>query len=379
MKAVRVALNLVFLVPGETGGMETYARELIPRLVEIDGLELTCLINREASAASGGPWGEVCPAEVVPVRARNRIEWIRGEQWYVPRIASRIGAQIVHSLASTAPLHGPQVRVTTIHDLNYLLVPEAHFGLRAQGMKLLVPAAARRSQRIIVDAASTRDDICQRIGIARSKIDVVPLAAEAGAGAAATPEAELRERLQLGSREVALSPGAKRPHKNLAAVLEALALMPSGSRPLLVVPGYSTPYEQELRELAAALGVSDDLRFVGYLSSDEMEALYRLSSLVVVPSKYEGFGLPVLEAMVRGVPVVTSDRSSLPEVAGSAALLVSPDNPTAIADAIRQILDDPAVADRLRTAGIQRAADFSWEKTAELTAASYARALGSAA
>jgi glycosyltransferase involved in cell wall biosynthesis len=377
--AIRVALNLVFLVPGETGGMETYAREVIPRLAEIDGLELTCLINLESAAAGGGPWGEVCPAEVVPVRARNRIEWIRGEQWYVPRIASRIGAQIVHSLASTAPLHGPQVRVTTIHDLNYLLVPEAHFGLRAQGMKLLVPAAARRSQRIIVDAASTRDDICQRIGIARSKIDVVPLAAEVPLSAAATPEAELREWLQLGLREVALSPGAKRPHKNLAAVLKALALMPSGSRPLLVVPGYITPYEQELRELAAALGVSDDLRFVGYLSSEEMEGLYRLSSLVVVPSKYEGFGLPVLEAMVRGVPVVTSDRSSLPEVAGGAALLVSPDDPRAIADAIRQILDDPAVADRLRSAGLQRAADFSWEKTAELTAASYARALGSAA
>jgi glycosyltransferase involved in cell wall biosynthesis len=155
--------------------------------------------------------------------------------------------------------------------------------------------------------------------------------------------------------------------------------MPNGSRPLLVVPGYSTPYEQELRELAAALGVSDDLRFVGYLSSEEMEGLYRLSSLVVVPSKYEGFGLPVLEAMVRGVPVVTSDRSSLPEVAGGAALLVSPDDPREIADAISQILDDPAVADRLRSAGLQRAADFSWEKTAELTAVSYERALGSKA
>jgi len=359
--------------------METYARELIPRLAEIEGLELTCLVNREAASAGGGPWGEVCPTEVVPVNARNRIEWIRGEQWFVPRIASRIGAKIIHSLASTAPLHGPQVRVTTIHDLNYLLVPEAHFGLRAQGMKLLVPAAARRSQRIIVDASSTRDDICQRIGIAQSKIDVVPLAAEVPPSAAATTEAEVRERLQIGLREVALSPGAKRPHKNLAAVLEALALMPSGSRPLLVVPGYSTPYEQELRETAAALGVSEDLRFVGYLGSNEMESLYRLSSLVVVPSKYEGFGLPLLEAMVRGVPVVTSDRSSLPEVAGGAALLIDPDSPGEIADAMTQILSDPAVAERLRSDGLKRAAEFSWEKTAELTAASYERALGSLA
>ena len=156
---IRVALNLVFLVPGEVGGMETYARELIPRLAARDDLRLTCLVNLEAAEAGGGPWGEVAPMEVVPVRARNRFEWVRGEQQHVPRLAARAGAHLVHSLASTAPLRGRVPRVTTVHDLNYAKVPEAHFGARGLGMRVLVPAAVRRSRRIIVDAASTRDDL----------------------------------------------------------------------------------------------------------------------------------------------------------------------------------------------------------------------------
>lgn len=376
MTPLRVALNLVYLVPGEVGGMETYARELVPRLAAREDLELTCLVNREAAEAGDGPWGEVCAMEVVPVRARNRIEWVRGEQWFVPRIAARIAADIVHSLASTAPLHGRQVRVTTIHDLNYLLVPEAHFGLRAYGMRVLVPAAARRSHRIIVDAASTREDLRRHLGIAPEKVDVVPLAAEVDRDAPPTAEPELRRRLRLGGRSVALSPGAKRPHKNALRVLEALAVLPAHERPVLVVTGYPTPHEAELRERATALGVGGDVRFPEHLGASDLEGLYRLAALVVLPSKYEGFGLPVLEAMVRGVPVVTSRASSLPEVAGDAALLVDPDDVRGIAGAIARVLADAGLGERLAAAGRERAGAFSWERTAALTRDSYVRALG---
>lgn len=374
---MHVALNLVFLVPGETGGMETYARELIPRLVARSGMRVTCLVNRESSETGGGPWGEVCPMEVVPVRARSRVEWVRGEQQHVPGIARRIGADLVHSLASTAPLRGPVPRVTTIHDLNYLLVPEAHFGLRGLGMRVLVPAAARRSRRVIVDSSATGHDLETRLGIAPGKIDVVPLAAELPAERSVTAEGELRERLGLGGRRVVVSPGAKRPHKNAEGVLAALALIDPDARPVLVVTGYRTEYELVLRERAQALGLDADLRIPDWLSPADLEGLYEIASAMVLPSRYEGFGLPVLEAMVRGVPVVTSNRSSLPEVAGDAALLVDPGDPAAIARAMRLVLEDPGEAGRLRAAGLTRAAEFSWARTAELTAASYARALGS--
>lgn len=374
---LHVALNLVYLVPGETGGMETYARALVPRLAERADLRVTCLVNREAAQAGGGPWGDVCPQIVVPVNARSRAQWVRGEQQHVPRIAARIGADLVHSLASTAPLWGRTPRVTTIHDLNYLMVPEAHFGLRALGMRVLVPAAARRSTRVIAVSQATARDLRERLHVPADRIDVVPEAAPPPS-AAATAEADLRARLGIGDRAVILSPGAKRPHKNLGAVLAALALLPAGERPLVVATGYRTPYEDELRTRAAELGVGDDLVMPPWLDAADLEGMYALADALVFVSRYEGFGLPVLEAMARGLPVVTSDRSSLPEVAGDAALIVDPDDPRLIAGALRRVLGEPATRERLIRAGHARAAEFSWERTADLTVASYLRAAGSA-
>ena len=355
--------------------MEIYARELIPRLAARSDLRVTCLVNREAAEAGGGPWGEVAPMEVVPVHARSRVEWVRGEQQYVPGIAERIGADVVHSLASTSPLRGSVTRVTTIHDLNYLLVPEAHFGVRGLGMRVLVPASARRSHRIIVDAASTRDDLVQRLGVPPAKIDVVPLAANPRPQVEPTPAGDLREALDLGDRRIALSVSAKRPHKNLLRLLAALAAIPAGHRPLLVIPGYPTPHEEELRARVRALDLTGDVRLPAWLPAADVEGLYAIADVVVFPSLYEGFGLPVLEAMARGVPVVTSDRSSLPEVAGDAALLVDPTDTGAIRDGIQAVLGDAALAARLRAAGTERAAGFSWERTAERTVASYDRAV----
>lgn len=372
---MKVALNLVFLVPGETGGMEIYARELIPRLAATPGVELVCLVNREAAVDTAAPWGNVAPMEIVPVHARSRIEWVRGEQQYVPRIASRSGADVLHSLASTGPLYGRVPRVTTVHDLLYLHVPDAHFGLRAAGMRLLVPAAARASRRVIVDASATKRDLVEHLRFAPERIDVVPLGVSP-VTVAPTPAAAVRETLGLGDRQVLLSVSAKRPHKNLGRLLEALAGVPAARRPVLVIPGYPTPHEQELRERARVLGIEDDVVWPAWVSSEDLEGLYALAAGLVFPSLVEGFGLPVLEGLARGVPVATSDRSSMPEVAGDAALLFDPEDPAAIRAAIEQLLFDDEVAARLRAAGPPRAAAFTWERTAELTVASYRRALG---
>jgi glycosyltransferase involved in cell wall biosynthesis len=204
-------------------------------------------------------------------------------------------------------------------------------------------------------------------------VDVVPegigQASQGGDAAAA------RERLGAGERALVLSVSAKRPHKNLTRLIGAVALIPAERRPLLVLPGYPTSHEEELRELARTLGVADDVRFEGWVSADELDGLYAAADCFVFPSLYEGFGLPVLEAMARGVPVATSGRASLAEVAGDAALTFDPEDEASIAEAIEALLGDDALSDRLRTAGRERAAGFTWERAAELTAASYRRAL----
>src|SRR5262249_4422561 len=157
--------------------MEVYARELIPALLAEApaGTRFTAFVNREAAAARDGPWGELLPAVTVPVDARNRVQWVLGEQTLLPAAASRAPIDLVHSLASTAPVWGRFRRLVTIHDLIYARFPEAHAGIRDRGMRVLVPWAARRSQRVICDSQSTRDDLVSLLGTPRERIDVVPL------------------------------------------------------------------------------------------------------------------------------------------------------------------------------------------------------------
>jgi glycosyltransferase involved in cell wall biosynthesis len=372
---MHVGLNLIYLVPGETGGMETYARELIPALVDArPDVRFTAFVNREADASAEGPWCDTTGHVVVPVHAANRSEWVRGEQLLLPRLAGRARVDLLHSLGSTSPAHGRFRRVATIHDVIYRLFPAAHTALRARAMSVLVPLSARRSHRIIVPSESTKSDIVQRLHIAPSKIDVVQL----GVGShpvAPTGTGEVRRRLGLEGRELVLTASAKRPHKNLTRLLDAWALLPPATRPVLVLPGYPTPHEEELRRHAAYLGLEPDTRFLGWVSPADLEALYALASCFVFPSLYEGFGLPVLEAMARGVPVACSDSGSLAEVAGDGALLFDPESPKAIAQAVQRIFEDVELASRLRLAGHERARRFTWKAAAEGTLQAYERAL----
>ncbi|GAC1442391.1 MAG: hypothetical protein NVSMB51_22550 [Solirubrobacteraceae bacterium] len=363
LTGVHVGLNLIFLVPGETGGMEVVARELLPELAAAAPQHrFTAFVNRDAGP---GPWEQLDGCIRVPVGVARRIEWVRAEQFLLPRLARGAGVELLHSLASTAPAHGRFKRVVTIHDLNYRRVPEAHAGLRGLGMRVLVPLAARSADRVIADSQSTKRDLIELTRTPASKIDVVAL----GLGTPRRAEPQPRPR---GERPLLLTVSAKRPHKNLLALIEAVALIPDERRPQLALPGYPTWHEAELRASAAELGV--EASFPAWLSEAELEGLWDAADGFIFPSLYEGFGLPVLEAMGRGVPVACSDASSLPEVAGDAALLFDPRDTHSIAVAIERLLSDQELRARLVRAGRERAAQFTWERCAQGTLAAYARA-----
>ena len=370
---MRVGLNLIYLVPGHTGGMETYARELIRGLREVSpNLELTAFVSRE-----GADWPDDIPTVVVPVESSNRVQWVRGEQLHLPRLAKREGVDLVHSLATTGPGRGAFRRVATVHDLIYKVHPEAHFGVISMGMRVLVPLSVKRATRVIAVSQSTAEDLRNLMHVSADRIDVVPNGVGTPPDLEPLPAAEVRARHHLGERPFVLCTSAKRPHKNLLRLLDALASIPAERRPVAVLTGYPTEHEAELNERAAALGVTGDVRMLGWVEQAELEGLYAAATCLVFPSLYEGFGLPVLEAMARGVPVASSDRSSLPEVAGDAALLFDPEDVSAMAHAIERLLSDGVERQRLIALGREQAKRFTWEACARGTLASYERALGS--
>jgi glycosyltransferase involved in cell wall biosynthesis len=370
---MHVGLNLVFLVPREMSGLETYARELTTALLEERGdLRITAFVNREAD--DDGTCRELVPTVTVPVNGRRRSAWVVGEQMLLPRLAGRAGVDVLHSLASTAPAWGSFTKVVTIHDVIYRIHPEAH-GWRTLALRALIPLAARRSDRVIAPSHSTERDLARLLKVPLEKIDVVPNGIGLPPLAQWAPEEEVRRRYDLGQQPLLLTVSLKRPNKNLERLLDALALIPSERRPLLLLAGHATPYQEQLRIHASSLGVADDARFLDWVPNEDLEALYRAATAFVFPSLYEGFGLPVLEAMSRGVPVACSNRGALAEVADDAALMFDPEEPRAIAAAMEKLISDPSERTRLARAGRENAARFSWAETARGTLASYESAL----
>ena len=369
--APTIGLNLLFLAPGETGGMEVYARALLPELARAwPEASFVAFCGRELA----GERFEGVRLMTLPASARTRWSRTAAEQTLLPAAAKRAGVDLLHSLANTMPGVPLTRSVTTIHDVIHAKFPETHQGVLGRGLAALVQLSVRRADRLITDSIATRDDLVALLGADASRIDVVPCGPGIGDVGEPTPEEELRERLDLGDAPLVLSVSAKRPHKNLARLIEAIAQLEGD--PILVVPGYPNAHEEELRALAARLGIADRVRFTGWTSEADLEGLYRSARLMAFPSLMEGFGLPVLEAMRRGTPVACSNTSSLPEVAGDAALLFDPESVPEIRDRVRRLLVDEDLRWDLSVRGKHQAENFSWRRAAEETVAVYRSVLG---
>lgn len=373
---MRLGLDLLFLVPDETGGRETYARELISALFELEpDLTATAFVNRDAGTAFARHLGDAMRVVRVPVSARRPEQWALGQLGLLPVAARRTRVDILHSLANFAPACGPFRRVLTLHDLQYRAVPELLTPARRRGTSAVLEPAARAAHRIITGSAFTRDAIVSELRIPAERIDIVPYGVGARSAPAPSSEDDLRRRHRLGSSPVLLAVASDLPHKNLAALIRALAAFPAPRRPVLVIAGPGTDGPR-LRSIARAAGVPDDVRLLGFASPADLEGLYALTAGLLLPSLYEGFGLPVLEAMNRGVPVACSNIPSLNEAAGDAALRFAPESVPAIAGAMESLVGDGELRRRLVQAGRQRAALFDWRRAAEGTLRCYRTALG---
>ena len=367
-----VGLNLLHLVPGETGGAEIYARRLIDALREADpNLRLVAFAAREGAPDLRREGLDVVE---IGVSARSRVRRVLAEQTLLARAVRRARVDLLHNLFTTAPALPGVPQVTTIHDLIYKRLPETHAGVLARGLSMLVPMSARRSRRVIAVSEATKEDVVRFLGVPASRVDVV----YEGPGMAVSEPAaagDVRARLGLDGAPLVLTVSAKRPHKNLERLIDAFATIAAEPAPVLVLPGYPTPFEDGLRARAHERGVGDRVRFEGWLDDDVLDGLYRSASCFVFPSLAEGFGLPVLEAMLRGAPVACSNAGSLPEVAGQAARYFDPTDTHAIAAAIADLLVDPDLRRQLSAAGREQAARFTWQACAAGTLESYERAV----
>jgi glycosyltransferase involved in cell wall biosynthesis len=375
-----VGLNALHLVPDETGGSELYARRLVGALAALeDSLGIVVFAPNEAVASlAAEPWAENVEIVRVPVQARRRVRRVLAEQTLLRRAVADSGVELLHNLFTTAPALPGVPQVTTILDVIYKRFPETHGGALSYGMRLLVPLAARRSRRVLTLSQASKDDIVRLLQVPADRVDVTypgPALQEDET----VSEDDVRRRLELGGAPIVLTVSAKRPHKNLVRLLEAFSGVRTEPEPVLVVPGYPTFHEPELRARADAIGVGGRIRFTGWLEDDVLDGLYRAASCFVFPSLAEGFGLPVLDALVRGTPTACSKSSSLPEVAGEAALYFDPTDVEGITRAIETLLRDTALRERLRTAGPARARAFTWERTAQATLESYRRAVAATA
>ena len=375
---LRVGLNAIFLEP-DMGGLLTYVLELVPALLRTaPDTRLTILANhRGRDLLAAQDWVADVTLDVPPVITRRGLR-AAGELTVLGAIASR-RFDVLHSPALTAPLATRAANVVVLADTTWLTVPDLGKGQRgtARLWQAVVPRVARRADRVIAISEASAVDVRDRLGVEAARIDVIPLGYGSPPRTEATPEPELRRRLGLGAGPIILNVGMKKVHKNQSRLVRALPrIREAVPEAQLVLAGAPTPYESELRAEAGALGLDGGVVTPGYVDDADLEGLYGAASAFVFPSLNEGFGLPVLEAMARGVPVVTSNRSSLPEVAGDAALLVDPTSVEEIADATVRVINDRALRRRLIAAGRARPAAFTWSRTAEATIVCWERARG---
>ena len=372
----RLGLNLLYLVPGAVGGSEIYARNLLRAMRRrVPELEYVAYIGREAfDSLAAEPWADRTRFVVSPVPSRNKPLRVAAELTWLPLRARRDGVGLLHSFGTTSPPFCPVPSVVTVLDVIYHHFRDTFPAPSRLGLRVVVPVGARRARRVIAISEAGKRDIVETLRLSPERVDVVHLGFAMKESTAPTPEPEFRTRFDLGSDALILTVAAALRHKNLFRLLEAFARLDRTDARLVVV-GHAGLDQERLRTRAGELGVATRLHFTGWVEEADLEGLYAAATVFVYPSLMEGFGMPVLEAMYRGVPVACSNVSAMPEVAGDAAELFDPYDPGAIAAAVSRLLHDPARREELVARGHERWKAFSWDRAADETLRVYERAL----
>jgi glycosyltransferase involved in cell wall biosynthesis len=353
---------------GMCTGVGNYTRQLLTHMLALDGEHHFLLLANRPEATRDFPSHARVRSLIQPFP--SRMLWMQG---VLPKLLRDARPNICHYPNSIGPLLSPCRYVVTIHDMTLSIMPQYHRWRSRLLYRPLIPLVARRAERIITVSEHARADIIRLLRVPSDRVVVIPEAA-APIFHSAPPEeqARVRERYQLNGPYL-LYVGTLEPRKNLVRLIHAWhQLWRRGAIPhQLVLVGGRGWQDAAIYRTIKLLDCGDALRLVGYVPTADLPALYSAADAFAFPSLAEGFGLPVIEAMACGTPVLVSTAQALQELAGDAALAVDPHDQQAMAAALERLLTDPALRDDLRARGAQRAAAYSWAAAARRTLAVY--------
>lgn len=363
---MRIGINALFWLPGQTGGSEVYLLELLRVWHETRADEVVVFSSPAGAQRlrAFDRWRHV----VVPYRETSRADRIIADQARLPLALRDQRLDVLFSPGNLAPLASRLPQVVTVLDLQHRHFPQYFNWKRRAVRNALIPLSARRAARVIAISQATADDLTRFLHIPPEKVDITYLGVDQALSRLPRAAIEaVRAKYELPERFVFL-PAKTFPHKNHITLLEALALLRDrGLRLPLILTGGADVAHEQVRQRLRDLALTDQVRHLGYVSYGEVTALYHLATILAYPSSFEGFGLPVLEAMVCGCPVVTANKMSLAEIVSDAALTVEPTDAGALADAIERLWRDDILREQLIARGRDWSARFTWERCAAET------------
>lgn len=367
---MRIAVDYTAAV-NQTAGIGRFVRSLITAAVEIDQRNRYVLVHARpnAGAVLDFPSAENVTRRQLPIPERLlTILWQRAKL-PVPLDLFTGAIDLFHSPDFVLPPLRTARTILTVHDLAFLLFPEcAHEALREYLLRT-VPPSARRASFIVADSENTANDVICLLGVPPERVAVVPGGVDARFQPVEDPTRRqmMRQRLGVGNAPYILFVGVIEPRKNLQGLIEAFELIKQHHKlpHKLVVVGRKGWLSEGIYEKFESSPVRDDIIFPGFIADEELPTLYSAAAALAMPSFYEGFGLPLLEAMACGTPVVSSNAASLPEVVGDAGPKVDPNDVEALAESLAQVLTDESLRAANRARGLERAAQFTWRAAAK--------------
>jgi len=349
-----------------TAGGARYTVELARELARMPGLDLRLLTLYPPEAVAARVREQGYPtAESLTAPASRKAQYLL---WHLAGLSGPLAqaaaqADVLHTPILIVPPKKRAPLVVTVFDLTFLMFPQHHLLSTRVLLGTGLRRAVRSADAFLAISESTKRDLVRLTGVPPERIHVTPLAADPLFRPSEDNGALARHGID---RPYVLYVGTLEPRKNISVLLRAFAAL-EDKEALLVLAGAKGWMYEEIFEVLGQLGLRERTRALGYVSDEDLPVLYSQAAVFVYPSLFEGFGLPVLEAMQCGTPVITTDVSSLPEVAGEAAILVSPDDAAGLARALGRVLSEPARREEMRGRSLERAARFSWRKTAEAT------------